>query len=156
MIIQLEFKNIVDNPTCQIAVNGVTHYDGAVLNSNVFSATSNDEECTLTIKQYGKKPEETIVENGVIVRDKSFELAKIIIDGYDLEELIWNSAFTAEDGNVYQSCLYFGPNGEFKLNFEAPVLKWILKTRHEKNNNDPTWEEDYNYYTKACQLLAQI
>jgi hypothetical protein len=111
---------------------------------------------TLIIEHWGKKSEDTIVENNVIVRDRSFELDCIKIDGYDLEELKWDSNFHAKDGTVYPSCLFFGPNGCFVLEFEPPVLRWMLQTRHNKNNNDPHWEEDYNYYTEACRLLEQI
>ena len=90
------------------------------------------------------------------MRDRSFELEQCIIDDYDLQELIWQSCFISTDGEIYESCLYFGPNGEFQLEFESPILRWILRTRHEKNNNDPTWEEDFEYYQQACNRLQLI
>lgn len=111
---------------------------------------------TLEIEHYGKQPDDTVVENGVIVRDRSFELTNINVDGIEFNDLIWQSEFCATDGNVYPSCLFFGPNGKFVINFENPVLKWYLQQQHLKNNNDPLWEEDYNYYIDACKLLTQI
>jgi hypothetical protein len=92
-----------------------------------------------------------LVENGKIIRDKSFELEKVIIDSYDIQELIWNSEYVAESGEIYPGCLFFGPNGTYTLNFYQPVVHWILHTR-----NEPGWEEDYEYYDQACKLLKQI
>jgi hypothetical protein len=115
-----------------------------------------ESDCVLVIAHVDKQSSDTIVKDGIIIRDRSFELDQITIDGYDLEELKWTSEFRAQDGAVYASCLFFGPNGEFVLKFSNPVLPWILKTRHEKNNNDPHWEEDYTYYQQACKTLQQI
>jgi hypothetical protein len=156
MKIQLKFKNIVDTPKCKIFLGDQELYSGVVPPDYDRICELAEGDCQLIVEHFDKLPSDTIVENGAIVRDRSFELDKIIIDDYDLEELIWNSEFLAEDGSVYPSCLFFGPNGKFVLNFHNPILYWILKTRHEKNNNDPTWEEDYNYYQRACKILAQM
>ena len=131
-------------------------YSGIVLPSFEYNHSFVEGQYQLIIEHWDKLPTDTIVKDGKIIRDRSFELDKIVIDGYDLEELIWASKFLAEDGQIYPSCLFFGPNGQFKLDFYNPVLYWILKTRHEKNNNDPNWEEDYNYYQQACKILTQI
>jgi hypothetical protein len=156
MNLKLNFKNIIDDPMCRIYINEQELYSGPVLDNYNLDIDVAPGSAQLLIEQWDKKPQDTVVENGTIIRDRSFELESIIIDCYNLEELKWASEFQAQDGAVYPSCLFFGPNGQFVLNFEAPVLRWILKTRHEKNNNDPHWEEDYNYYTKACRLLTQI
>jgi hypothetical protein len=156
MRLKLNFKSIIDAPKCKILVNDVELYCGAVLSEFEYDYPCAEGPCVLVIEQWDKSPSDTVVQDGKIVRDRSFELDKIVIDDYDLEELIWNSEFLAKDGQVYSSCLFFGPNGKFILNFYNPVLYWILKTRHEKNNNDPDWEEDYNYYQQACKILKQI
>ena len=155
MKLQLKFKNIVDSPHCVIRMNGQELYRGAAADfSKEFEQLESD--CVLVIEHTNKQPSDTIVKDGIIIRDRSFELDQIVIDEYDLEELKWASEFRAQDGAVYASCLFFGPNGEFVLKFNNPVLPWILKTRHEKNNNDPHWEEDYNNYQQACKILQQI
>lgn len=156
MKLTLNFINIANNPMCRIYINDLELYSGIVQSEYTFDTVVPVGPTTLTIEHWDKQPEDTVVENGIIVSDRSFELASILIDNYDLEELKWNSEFRSIDGAVYPSCLFFGPNGKFVLAFENPVLRWILKTRHEKNNNDPHWEEDYNYYTEACRLLTQI
>ena len=155
MKLDLEFINIVDSPLCCISINGKEFYSGPVLEHYSLDTDVPQGELALTIAHWGKRPEDTIVEQGTIVRDRSFELSSVIIDGHNIEELKWQSEFQADDGAVYPSCLFFGPNGQYVLKFENPVLRWILKTRHNKNNNDPHWEEDYNYYMEACRLLAQ-
>ena len=156
MKIQLQFKNIVDDPRCRILINDQVLFVGITQLQHAFDVEISEGVCRLTIVHHDKSPDHTIVENGVIVRDRSFELERCVIDGYDLQELVWHSEFVADNGAVYKSCLFFGPNGKFVLKFSNPVLPWILKTRHEKNNNDPHWEEDYNYYQQACKTLQQI
>jgi hypothetical protein len=156
MKLELKFKNIIDVPKCKILLDNKELYSGVVLPSFTYEHSCIDGQCQLLIEHWDKIPSDTIVQDGKIVRDRSFELDKIIVDDYDIEELIWASEFLAQDGQRYPSCLFFGPNGKFKLDFYNPVLYWILKTRHEKNNNDPNWEEDYNYYQQACKILTQI
>jgi hypothetical protein len=108
----------------------------------------------LRIEHYGKDPVvDTVVDNGAIVRDRSCELDTIEVDGYSLEELKWHSAYHCEDGSVLDKCLFFGKNGTWHIAFELPVLKWVLKTRHEINRNDPDWQQDYESYVRACRLL---
>ena len=156
MKLQLKFKNIVDSPHCVIRMNDQELYRGVAPADFLNDFEQPESDCVLVIAHIDKRPSDTIVKDGTIIRDRSFELDQITIDGYDLEELKWASEFRAQDGAVYASCLFFGPNGEFVLNFSNPVLPWILKTRHKKNNNDPHWEEDYTYYQQACKILQQI
>jgi len=156
MKLQIIFKNIVDSPKCKITVANQELYSGLVNNEYNYDIELDEGPCSLVIEHWDKLPSDTVVADGKIVKDRSFELESIVIDDYNLEELIWESKFFAENGNVYPSCLFFGPNGKFIIDLYNPVLYWILKTRHEKNNNDPDWEEDYNYYQQACRILAQI
>jgi hypothetical protein len=153
MKIQLQFKNIIDEPRCTIRIDDQVLFSGIVQPHHVFDVSIPLGPCRLTIQHWDKLPEHTVTDQGVIVRDRSFELEQCLLDGYDLQELIWHSQFVADSGEVYKSCLFFGPNGEFQLDFENPPLRWILRTRHEKNNNDPHWEEDFEYYQQACKRL---
>jgi len=153
MKIQLQFKNIVDEPRCHILINNQVLFAGITQLHHAFDVPVPEGACRLTIVHHDKAPEHTIVENNVIVRDRSFELERCVIDDYDLQELVWHSKFVADAGAVYKSCLFFGLNGEFRLDFENPALLWILRTRHEQNNNDPCWQEDYESYVRACRLL---
>lgn len=152
MNLKLNFNNIEDFPQCEISVNNNTLYTGLVKKSYNFDLPDSDE-VVLEIKHINKKQTDTVLDtNGNIVKDKSFELEKIIVDGYDFEHLIWKSIFESDNGETYESCLFFGPNGTFKINFTVPILKWILKHNAEDNN----WQEDYEYYKKAIEILESI
>lgn len=144
------------SPECDITVNGASLYAGAV-NDRIAINTDSVGVVLLEIQFTNKSPTDTVVDSSdTIVSDKNFELDKIVVDGYNLEELVWNSEYIAEHGDVYASCLFFGPPGKFSITLENPVLPWMLRIRHDRNGDDPNWEEDYRYYDTACKLLAQI
>lgn len=156
MNIKLKFKNINDCnglPKVKVILGNQVLYDGLV-KPEISVDTDNTENCNLDIKHYGKNPNtDCIVENGTIVKDRNFELDTIIIDNYDIEELKWQSVYVTEDNDVLEKCLFFGKNGVYHLKFYSPVLKWMLDTRHQLNNNDPYWLQDYESYVSACNLL---
>ena len=156
MNIKLKFKNINDCngfPKVKVTLGNQVLYMGLV-KSEISVDIDNTENCYLDIEHYGKNPRtDCIVENGTIVKDKNFELDTIIIDNYDIEELKWQSAYVTEDEEVLEKCLFFGKNGVYHFKFSSPILKWILETRHQLNNNDPYWLQDYESYVSACSLL---
>ena len=149
----LVFKNIVDNPKCKIFVNNQELYNGSVKSNYNFDLAAIDKTVDLIIEHYDKNPDDTVVDSdNNIIRDRSFEIEKIIVDGYDFENLIWKSFFESTNGDIYNSCLFFGPNGSFKIQFKIPILKWILENTHEPGS----WEEDYEYYTKAISIIDTV
>ena len=156
---EFKFKNInpVNNkyPICRIELNSDDIFSGKVEQRIVLDADT-QENNVLRIFFENKGNKDTILDdNNQIKQDLNFELEKLTIDGIDLQHLIWESRYVAKD-SVIDSCLFFGPKGYWELKFDAPVLKWFLKTNHDKNNNDPTWEEDYKYYKESCQILNKI
>ena len=162
--IELRFKNIniVNNkqPSVRVVINDVELLNEPVKTKMVTPLTLNDQPVPtkniLKIFFDNKEDSDTKLDHeNKIVADLNFELEQIIIDGHDIKNLIWNSEYVAK-GEKIPSCLFFGPKGHFEFQFDMPILKWILKSNHEKHNNDPNWEEDYNYYTEAWELLSQI
>jgi len=156
---EFKFKNInpVNNkyPICRIELNSDDIFSGKVEQRIVLDADT-QENNVLRIFFENKGNKDTILDdNNQIKQDLNFELEKLTIDGIDLQHLIWESRYVAKD-SVIDSCLFFGPKGFWELKFDIPVLKWFLKTNHNKNNNDPTWEEDYKYYKESCQILNKI
>ena len=154
------FKNInsvnAKYPICRIELNGTDIFIGKVVPQIELDASVDSEENNLRIYFENKQGKDTILdENNNISQDLNFELEKLTIDGLDLQHLIWQSRYFAKD-SVIDSCLFFGPKGYWEIKFNSPILKWFLKTNHEKNNNDPDWEIDYNYYEEACQKLSKI
>jgi hypothetical protein len=157
MDIQLEFEKINKSPHCAVYANDEILYNGAV-QDNISVSYENTGPVELSIEFTNKSSRDTVVNsNGEIIEDKNFTLKKIIIDYYDLEDLVWESKYVANDGAVYESCLFFGPPGKFIMNLENPILPWFVeKTKHKYNEDDLDLEEDYRYYYKACNLLKQI
>lgn len=159
MNIKLKFKNINECngiPKLCISVNSKELYKGFV-SSDIDLNTDVDGIVNLKIVHFDKNNNTDVeVQNNVVVADKNCELEEILVDGYNLEELKWRSVYVTEDDEVLDGCLFFGKNGYFQLNFESPVLRWMLKTRHEILNNDPYWEQDYESYTAACKLIHSL
>ena len=159
MSFEFTFKNINStnnkNPTCRIELNANNIFSGEVQEHIILDADTQDNN-VLRIFFENKEGKDTILDNQQqIIQDLNFELEKLIIDGIDLQHLIWQSKYVAKD-TVIDSCLFFGPKGYWELTFDSPILKWFLRTDHNKNNNDPTWETDYNFYEKVCQKLNKI
>lgn len=159
MNFKFAFKNINSTnnkkPACRIELNGNNIFSGEV-REHIILDVDTQHNNVLRIFFENKEGKDTILDNQQqIVQDLNFELEKIIIDGTDLKHLIWQSKYVTKD-TVIDSCLFFGPKGYWELAFDSPVLKWFLKTNHDKNNNDPTWETDYNFYEKVCQKLSKI
>lgn len=157
MNLTLKFKNIQDCnglPNIRIVINDAVVFENTVCSLITIQCHPVDNKINLSIEHYGKDPStDTVLADGVIVQDRSCELDTIEVDGYDLQELKWLSVYHCDDGSVLDKCLFFGKNGTWHMAFELPVLKWILRTRHEINHNDPDWSEDYESYVRACRLL---
>ena len=159
MKFEFKFKNInVVNkkyPICKFELNGDDIFYGKVKENLTFDEDA-QENNILRIYFVNKDGRDTILDNNnEITKDLNFELGKVVIDGIDLKHLIWESKYVTKE-SVIDSCLFFGPKGYWELKFDTPVLRWFLKTNHAKNNNDPTWEQDYNYFEKVCQKLDKI
>ena len=157
MNLTLKFKNIQDCnglPRIRIVINDAVVFENEVCSLIPVQCHPVDNKINLSIEHYGKDPStDTVVADGAIVQDRSCELDTIEVDGYDLQELKWLSAYHCDDGTVLDKCLFFGKNGTWRIAFELPALRWILRTRHEINGNDPAWSEDYESYVRACRLL---
>jgi hypothetical protein len=160
MKLHFEFDNINCGPNNRVPVidlrlNQQTLYYGPVVCELDLNSVDDPTSC-LEIVFVNKDPSDTVCDtNGTITSDMNFCLKKIVIDNIDFEELIWQSKYVCED-QTYNGCLFFGPKGRFVIDFEYPVLRWMLKTRHSINGLDPNWEEDYNYYVNACKILNNL
>ena len=157
MNLALKFKNIQDCnglPRIRIVVNDAVVFENTVCPLITLQCHPVDNKINLSIEHHGKDPsKDTVVVDGVIVQDRSCKLDTIKVDNYELQELKWHSAYYCADGTVLDKCLFFGKNGTWHIAFELPVLQWILKTKHEINNDDPDWSADYESYVSACKLL---
>lgn len=158
MNITLKFKNINANamgkvPAVAISINGEDWYQGDVQESLSLDGDVKIGPIDLQIKFVNKQGTDTQIVDGTIVSDMNFELDDISIDHLPLEHLKWQSQYVCDDQQIISGCLFFGPPGYWQFSAYTPILKWMLETNHRINNNDPTWEEDYEYYQKACLIL---
>jgi hypothetical protein len=138
-------------PRISISLNNRLLYSGEV--KQLISLKASDTysgNCSLRIEFINKNSEDTKVVDGNIVCDKNFTLEKVIIDGCNLEELIWKSAYHCNNETI-NSCLFFGPAGYWELNFTYPILYWILS-----NRNEDGWYNDYCSYLKAWNKVKHL
>lgn len=159
MNLTLKFKNINNVqgvPVLDIAINDRSVWRGDV-QPEIQIQHSDCDVVKLSISHVDKDPSaHCIVENGQIVADRNCELDEIIVNNYNIEELKWLSTYVTTDNEILDKCLFFGKNGTWSMSFELPILRWILRTRHQQLNNDPTWEQDYESYIAACKLLNNL
>lgn len=160
MKLHFEFDNINlgpqnRQPMIDLRLNNCSLYQGPVIAQLDLESVPNQTNC-LEIFFVNKTPADTACDAvGNIVSDMNFCLSRIVIDDNNFEELIWQGKYVCDHAEL-ASCLFFGPQGKFVIDFEYPVLKWILKTRNTINGQDPNWEEDYNYYMNACKILTNL
>jgi hypothetical protein len=160
MKLHFEFTDIClgannKQPMIDIRLNDASLYAGPVIAEINCEANADEHNC-LEILFTNKQQADTVCDSdNKIIKDMNFTLGKIKIDDLDIEELIWQSRYLAGE-QEYPGCLFFGPRGRFVLLFSSPVLKWILSCRHQMTQQDPNWEEDYNYYITACKILNNL
>lgn len=156
MNLNIKFKNIQTgprniNPMIRVVLNDACVYDGVVNDVDVECNVSNANK--LQIFFVNKTNSDTEVNDaGKIISDMCFELEEVSADSIKFEDLLWSGKYKTADTEI-NGCLFFGPAGYYEINFEYPILKWKLKTKHNLTGNDPNWEEDYNYYIQACKIL---
>jgi hypothetical protein len=159
MKLELKFKNINECngvPSLRIKINNRIVWVGSVQPVITVDDSLDSGKVNLMIEHYGKENSDTVVENDQIIKDKNCELDEVIIDEYNIEELKWISHYVGQDQNKIDGCLFFGKNGYWHFDFELPILKWILETRHTINDNDPHWKEDYENFLHACKLINNL
>lgn len=156
MNLNIKFKNIQKgprniDPLIKIVLNDNCIYNGTVKNVSIDCHVSCNNK--LQIFFVNKTNNDTGVDNtGKIISDMCFELEEVQVDLIEFEDLLWTGKYYTADTEI-DGCLFFGPSGYYEINFETPILKWKLKTKHNLTGHDPNWEEDYNYYIQACNIL---
>lgn len=164
-MLKINFKNIQSNPIIQFIINGTVVRTEEITNdhkddNNVW--LSKTYECntplnaayTLELKFINKEPNDTVVVDDKIIADKCCEINSITTtdeagSNLDLEELVWTGNYYADNGDVYEGCLFFGPAGSYIINIEDKPLKQKLINRGDDL-------KDYEYYIKASELLKLI
>jgi hypothetical protein len=137
MKFDLMFEQISDLATCSITMNSITLYEGKVLPTHSFET---DGGCL-----------EIHSSNHEI-----FELKHVTIDNQSLDEVLWNTAYFTNGTETRLGGLCFNSPGKIVLEVTSPFNEWLTVEKHKRYKTDPMFAEDFAYYEKACQLLAQI
>ena len=94
-----------------------------------------DGEHTLKIRLENKTPEDTLIENGEIVKDMLLNINDITIDDVSLGNLLWLAEYHLDEPHEYQgkivtkidNCVNLGLNGAYVLKFTSPFYIWLLE-----------------------------
>jgi len=108
-----------------------------------FEVNDNDlENNLLELHRYGKLPEDTIIENNIITKDQIVHIEKILIDDFEITELLnmgifyfdypeeWKKqqekkGITLPEYQNYETSLFH--NGIWELKFTMPIHVWIFQ-----------------------------
>lgn len=137
MKFDLMFEQISDLATCSITMNSILLYEGKVLPTHSFEVDSGCLEIHST-------------------NNETFELKHVNIDNQSLDEVLWNTAYFTNGLEIRLGGLCFNSPGKIVLEVTSPFNEWLTVEKHKRYKTDPMFAEDFAYYEKACQLLAQI
>jgi hypothetical protein len=130
-------------PAFTVSLNGQQHAQDTVRTESdeifyvEFETELADAEVNiLQIRLTNKSSQDTVVEDGQIVKDMLLNIKSIEIDNVDLGSLIWShSKFHIDNpqkfnGNVVTSlenCVNLGWNGTYQFEFNTPFYIWLLE-----------------------------
>lgn len=122
-------------PAFSIWLNDIKYVSGTLETDSVefFQFTADvieDQESTLKIRLENKTDKDTIVEDGVIVKDMLLNIESIEIDDIDISTAKWDeSSFIGDDPKrpILKKCVNLGWNGAYTLKFESPFYLWLLE-----------------------------
>jgi hypothetical protein len=89
----------------------------------------------LKIRLENKTNSDTIVENGVVVKDMLLNIDDITIDDISLGNLLWSAEYILDKPQTYKGqtidhldgCVNLGWNGTYILKFTNPFYIWLLE-----------------------------
>jgi hypothetical protein len=90
---------------------------------------------SLNIRLENKNREDTVVENGEIVKDMLLNIDDITIDDISLGNLLWSAEYKFDVAQECQGkeidhldgCVNLGWNGTYVLKFSSPFYIWLLE-----------------------------
>lgn len=141
-------------PNVSITLNKKVLYDGSVnellLNFDIVPDTKRQ---LLLIEMYNKIDDDTVVENGTIVKDKFVTVQSITVDGVQLDHFKYfryrpkySQGFLeiVKDAPKLVTTDTLNFNGKFAVYFESPVLQYLAKRQFMNGV----------YYTTKAKLTA--
>ena len=89
----------------------------------------------LKIRLENKTVNDTVIENGEVVKDMLLNIDDITIDAISLGNLLWSAEYILDEKQMYQGqeidhldgCVNLGWNGTYILKFTSPFYIWLLE-----------------------------
>jgi len=90
---------------------------------------------TLKIRLENKTPQDTVIEDGKIVKDLLLNINDIKIEDISLGNLLWTAdykldqkqTFNGQEIDHLDNCVNLGWNGTYMLTFTSPFYLWLLE-----------------------------
>jgi hypothetical protein len=129
-LFEFDYDDYFGIPTVKIFIDQQCLYQDTVKKQIVVTTELVPGAHTLTIEHFGKHA----WEHQNTEHDRHIELKSIVVDGVDLDH--HEHCMLTHQGRWYPDyslecitpCHWLGNNGTWTLNFDAPVLNWIIKT----------------------------
>ena len=89
----------------------------------------------LKIRLENKTVNDTVIENGEVIKDMLLNIDDIIIDDISLGNLLWSAEYILDHPQEYKGhtidhldgCVNLGWNGTYVLKFSSPFYIWLLE-----------------------------
>jgi len=90
---------------------------------------------SLKIRLENKTIQDTVLENGTVVKDMLLNIDDITIDDISLGNLLWSAEYRLDQPQEYNgktidhldNCVNLGWNGTYTLKFSSPFYIWLLE-----------------------------
>jgi hypothetical protein len=100
-----------------------------------FERRVDEGEHELKIRLENKTNDDTVVENGEVVKDMLLNIDDITIDDISLGNLLWSAEYVLDRPQLYKGqeidhldgCVNLGWNGTYTLKFTSPFYIWLLE-----------------------------
>ncbi len=109
----------------------------------------------LWVELYDKTENNTILEHNTVVQDQLVILKKIAIDNVKVPDLVlYRGTYYTNNQKIYPQTVTWGENGKWVLEFETPIINWILDLKLETftNNKNYMWSSKN---LKSSQLFIE-
>jgi hypothetical protein len=100
-----------------------------------FQSTISEGNHSLKIRLENKSIDDTVVENGEVLKDMLLNIDDISIDDISLGNLLWTAEYKLDEPQIYKGetinqldgCVNLGWNGTYILKFTSPFYIWLLE-----------------------------
>jgi hypothetical protein len=100
-----------------------------------FERNVTEGDHTLKIRLENKTENDTVIEDGEVIKDILLNIEDITVDEISLGNLIWSAEYILDNPHKYQgktidhldNCVNLGWNGTYILKFTSPFYIWLLE-----------------------------